>query len=144
MKVLNLVGIADDIKLQSSPLAIFRDSTAAGETIGVSELPKTFEALYDQPAMGIRRTELNERLRDSVQQLGVDVREGWELLRVEENETSVTAFFDGDRSVQGSFLIGCDGIKSSTRSAILRYHNLVEGSPSYTGLTQASRAFGNP
>lgn len=68
----------------------------------------------------------------------IEVREGWELLDIEEKKDSVTAYFNHERVVTASFLIGCDGIKSASRSALLRSKGIAEGLPSYTGLTQVT------
>ena len=70
--------------------------------------------------------------------LDVDVREGWELIDIKEDDDSVTAVFNDGRTVKGSMLIGCDGINSAARAAILRMQGITEGMPTYTGLTQAS------
>lgn len=77
-------------------------------------------------------------LKNALLTQGVDVREGWELSDIKEDEDSVTAYFNGGRSVTGSFLIGCDGIKSASRTILLRMKGISEGPPSYTGLTQVS------
>ena len=55
---------------------------------------------------------------------------------IEEDDDSVTAVFNGGRSVKGSFLVGCDGIKSASRSSLLKMQGQLEGAPGYTGLTQ--------
>lgn len=68
----------------------------------------------------------------------IEVREGWELLDIEEKKDSVTAYFNHERAVTASFLIGCDGIKSASRRALLRSKGIAEGHPSYTGLTQVT------
>lgn len=136
LKVLNLVGLADVVTSESTPLQAFRDATAAGDILGVSDLPSTFAEKYGQPCAGIKRTSINLSLKQMLVDLDVDVREGWELLDIRENDTSVTAVFDGGREVTGSFLVGCDGIKSATRTALLRNKGTHEGHPVYTGLTQ--------
>lgn len=88
--------------------------------------------------MGVKRTELNLMLKNMLTDLGVDVREGWELEDIEEGEKSVTAHFKGHGSVTGSFLIGCDGIKAASRRILLSKRSLSEGLPDFTGLTQVS------
>lgn len=136
LKVLNLVGLADSIKAESTALESFHDETFAGHLLGHSDLPKTFAEKYRQPCIGIRRTWINLALKQMLVDLKVDVREGWELVDIKETENSVTAVFDGGREVTGSFLIGCDGLKSAVRTAILNMKGKKEEPPSYTGLTQ--------
>ena len=136
LKVLNLVGLADVVKAESSVLEALCDATANGEVLGQSGLPSTWAKKYHQPATGIRRTTLNLMLKQMLLNMDVEVREGWELVDIEETDESVTAIFDGGRSVTGSFLIGCDGIKAASRKALLKGQGLSEGLPVYTGLTQ--------
>ncbi|CAI6013759.1 unnamed protein product [Clonostachys chloroleuca] len=138
LKVLNLVGLADTLKAESTPLQELWDASDTGEVLGQSDLPKTFGDRYSQPAVGVRRTTVNLKLKNMLLDIGVDVREGWELVDIQENEDSVTAFFDGGRSVTGSFLIGCDGIRAASRSILLRNQGIAQGAPVYTGLTQTA------
>ena len=137
MKVLDLVGLADAVTTESTPIEAFRDARYDGELLGESDLPSTFSDKYRQPAAGIKRTWLNLALKQMLGELDVDFREGWELVDVREDDQSVTAVFNGGREVKGSFLIGCDGIKSATRAALLKMKGKEERPPTYTGLTQA-------
>lgn len=130
------MGLADAVTAKSTPLQEFRDSTAAGHLLGQSDVPGTFAEKYHQPATGIRRTTLNLMLKQMLLDMDVDVREGWELVDIKEEDDSVTAYFNGGRSVTGSFLIGCDGIKAASRTTLLRNQGVSEGLPVYTGLTQ--------
>lgn len=140
LKVLDLAGVADAVKAESTPITTFWDGTAAGEALAQSDLPSTFADKYRQPATGIRRTTVNLMLKKMLIDMGVEVREGWELVDIKENEDSVTAIFDGGRSVTGSFLVGCDGIKAASRRILLRNLGIAEGAPVYTGLTQVRLA----
>jgi salicylate hydroxylase len=138
LKVLDLVGVAEKVNTESTPIERFIDATASGKPLGSSDLPNTFKNKYRQPLAGIRRTSINLMLKMELLTQDVDIRQGWELLDIKEDEDSVTAYFNGGRSVTGSFLIGCDGIKSASRSTLLRMKGISEGPPSYTGLTQVS------
>lgn len=142
--MLDLVGLANDIKIESTPLEALWDATATGHVLGQSSAPNDFTKKYYQPATGIRRTTLVQMLKDMLLDLDVEVREGWELIDIEETEGSVTAFFNGNRSVTGSFLVGCDGIKSASRRSLLKIPGLSVGSPIYTGLTQVCSPENSP
>lgn len=141
LKVLDLVGLAEAVVSESTPIEAFHDATADGETLGTSDVPSTFAKKYRQPAAGVRRTFLNLKLKQMLIDLEVDVREGWELIDIQEDDDSITAVFDGGRTVKGSMLIGCDGINSAVRAAMLRMQGITEGKPTYTGLTQAGGLF---
>ncbi|KKP00655.1 hypothetical protein THAR02_07244 [Trichoderma harzianum] len=138
LKVFNLIGVADAIKAESLPLTALRDAKASGEILGQSSLPSTFAEKYQQPATGIRRTVLNLLLKQKVLEEGIEVREGWGLVDIQEHEDSVTATFSNGESVTGSFLVGCDGIKSASRTVLQKQKGVEEGAPSFTGLTQTA------
>ncbi|KAL7937342.1 hypothetical protein V8C35DRAFT_179099 [Trichoderma chlorosporum] len=138
LKVFDLVGAADAIKTESLPLTTFWDAKASGEVLGQSDLPSTFADKYGQPATGIRRTSLNLHLKKTALEAGIEVREGWALVDIQEHADSVTATFSNGESVTGSFLVGCDGIKSASRAIILQQKGVVEGAPTFTGLTQTA------
>ena len=70
--------------------------------------------------------------------MDIELREGWKLESIQENDDSVTAIFDGGRTVTGSFLIGCDGIKAASRCAILGMQGIGPGMPTFTGLAQVA------
>ncbi|KAK1245439.1 hypothetical protein MKX08_005068 [Trichoderma sp. CBMAI-0020] len=138
LKVFNMIGVADAIKAESLPLKALWDAKASGEVLGQSDLPSTFADKYQQPAAGIRRTSLNLLLKNKVLEEGIEVREGWGLVDIQEHDDSVTATFSNGESVTGSFLIGCDGIKSAARTILLKQRGVEEGAPSFTGLTQTA------
>ncbi|KAK0705635.1 hypothetical protein B0H67DRAFT_497403 [Lasiosphaeris hirsuta] len=138
MKVLELVGLADAVRAESVPLQGFWEGKATGETLAESDLPTTFVAKYGQPAVGIKRTSLNLMLKDMLLDLGVEVREGWKLTTVTETDADVTASFANGQSVTGSFLIGGDGIKASSRTAMLSLQGIPPSAPNYTGLVQVA------
>jgi salicylate hydroxylase len=138
LKVLDLVGLADDLESNAAPLEGFLDCSGDAEQLGFSDLPKTFKHRYGHPAMGVKRTELNLKLKTILGDLYIDLREGWELQDFEERSDSVTAHFKNGRSETGAFLIGCDGIKSASRRILLAKKGAIEGRPSFTGLTQVS------
>ncbi|KAE8327220.1 FAD/NAD(P)-binding domain-containing protein [Aspergillus sergii] len=70
--------------------------------------------------------------------MDVELREGWKLESIQEHEDSVMAIFDGGRTVTGSFLIGCDGIKAASQSIILKMQGIHTGTPTCTGLAQVA------
>lgn len=139
LKVLGLIpGLLASIRGDSIDLQAFLDTTSDGETLGHSALPIKFEQKYGTPGLGVKRTEVNLKLKKMVEDAGVEVKEGWELEDIRETEHDVTAMFKNGESVTGSFLIGCDGIKAVTRKALLSKNGIQEGIPEFTGLTQVS------
>lgn len=136
--MLDLVGLTTEVERDAQPLEGFLDCTPDGELLGFSDLPKSFKEKYGQHAMGVKRTALNLKLKNMLVNMGVEVREGWELEDIEESANSVTAYFRGGRSVTGCLLIGADGIKAGSRKILLSKQGLAEGLPPFSGLTQVS------
>lgn len=54
-------------------------------------------------------------------------------MRLEQTDTTVRVTFENGVSDFGSFVVGCDGLHSSTRKELFG-----EAKASYTGLTQVS------
>ena len=68
----------------------------------------------------IKRGSLNRALREEAARRGITVEFGKKLASIEADAgRSVVARFEDGSSAAGDFLIGCDGIRSRTRRAIL-------------------------
>ncbi|PYI08385.1 FAD/NAD(P)-binding domain-containing protein [Aspergillus sclerotiicarbonarius CBS 121057] len=138
MKVLNLITPTPTILETHTPPTILWHGTASGHTLGKSPIPRTYKERYSQPAMGIKRTALNLHLKQTLLDNNIPLYEGYNLHDIQEHPSTntVTAYFTNGESLSGSFLIGCDGIKSSTRNILLAKTGVKEGPPTFTGLMQ--------
>ncbi|RAH58892.1 FAD/NAD(P)-binding domain-containing protein [Aspergillus piperis CBS 112811] len=138
MKILNLI-IPNRPLPTITPLQSLWHGTASGKTLGHSTLPSSYVDRYTQPASGIKRSVLNLHLKTILQEHGIPLYEGYQLENIHEHANQVTAYFTNGESVTGSFLIGCDGIKSSTRNILLNHKaGIAEGPPTFTGLIQVA------
>ncbi|XHG01788.1 hypothetical protein AWENTII_005159 [Aspergillus wentii] len=144
VKVLNLLGLAEELQQELPTLTGFWHGDASGNCLGESDVASTFGVKYGQPAVGVPRTKLNLRLKEMLLERGIKVCEGWELTNIEENDTGVKAFFSNGQSIEGSFLIGCDGIKATSRCVLLEKYGVHEGRPHFTGLTQTAGISATP
>ncbi|TLD24364.1 hypothetical protein PspLS_06897 [Pyricularia sp. CBS 133598] len=130
-------GVVEKLRENAPGILELSDRTAAGEILGeVSSFPSEWEKRYGYPAIGVKRTLFAKWVLDAAIEQGIEVRAGWALERIEQDDTSVTAFFNGGRSETGEFLMGCDGLKSKTRRWLLASKGLEDGQPSFTGLAQ--------
>ena len=136
LKVLALVDLADKLSNSTHHLAEFRDQTSSGSILGVSDVPCTFRDRYGRPAAGVKRAALNLQLKQSLADNDIELHEGWKLIGIRESDDEIIADFDGGRSMRGAFLVGCDGIKSASREAMMKIKGISEGVPSFTGLSQ--------
>lgn len=136
LKVLNMVGLADTITKETPNIGELRDQTHSGEDIGVSDFPSKCIKKYGQPACGVRRTTITLLLRDTLLANDIPLHQNWKLVDIDEQDDKVVAISaDGER-VEGSFLIGCDGIKAASRTILLKKKGITEGDSEFTGLTQ--------
>ncbi|KAI6383073.1 hypothetical protein MCOR25_000261 [Pyricularia grisea] len=130
-------GVVEKLRENAPGLVELCDRTAAGEILGeASPFPANWESRYGYPAIGVKRTLFAKWVLDAAIDQGIEVRAGWTLERIEQDDTSVTAFFNEGRSERGEFLIGCDGLKSKTRKWLLATKGLEDGEPRFTGLAQ--------
>ncbi|PWY75681.1 FAD/NAD(P)-binding domain-containing protein [Aspergillus eucalypticola CBS 122712] len=144
MKILNLINPNRPLPI-ITPLQSLWHGTASGKTLGHSTLPSSYVDRYTQPASGIKRSVLNLHLKTTLQEHGIPLYEGYQLENIHEHAHQVTAIFTNGESITGSFLIGCDGIKSSTRKLLLSQKvGIAEGPPTFTGLIQVAGISKNP
>lgn len=135
VRELTELGLADEIAATAIPTSTLSYFSKRGQLIW-SE-PRGQAAGYNWPQFSIHRGELQMILyRAVLDRLGPDaVRTGHHFASFEENASGVQAAFVDRRSgtprgaVEGSILIGCDGIHSSLRAKFVP----DEGPPKWNG-----------
>lgn len=133
---MSTIGLAELVTIAAPHLTEIRDQKSNGEDLGVTYLPMKAIERYGQPLCGVKRTTLNLALKEELENAGIQVHEGWKLKEIIESENGVEAASEDGRSEEGSFLIGCDGLKAVSRSLILAKHGISEEAETYTGLIQ--------
>ena len=118
VRVLASWGLLDALRACAAfPEALHTHSAATGKPLGTLPLGQRAVALYGQPYATIHRADLQALLLAAVrQQSGVVVQTGQRI-------TDVAALRQ-----QTSLLLGCDGIWSAVRKAVLN-----DGPPTFTG-----------
>ncbi|KAF7940140.1 uncharacterized protein EAE98_000267 [Botrytis deweyae] len=138
LKVLNLVGLATTVT-DNAPWGEYSwDKTHTGEVLGGGDLLRSLKEIYGQPACGTKRSTFNLALEKAVVDAGIEFHSGWKLAKIEESETSVAAISEAGERIEGSFLIGCDGIKAASREILLKRKGYNEPEATYTGLIQTN------
>jgi 2-polyprenyl-6-methoxyphenol hydroxylase-like FAD-dependent oxidoreductase len=89
--------------------------------------------MYGAATIQLKRGLLNKQAREAAIEKGIDIQFGKKLADITQHDGMVTAFFNDGTMATADFLIGCDGIHSTTRKSIF------PGAPglSYTGLLSA-------
>src|SRR4029450_4872107 len=99
-----------------------------GKPLG--KVPYGVKSLYGQPAVSLSRSALFEALADGMRAQGVEIHYEKRLIRITEQDETITAHFEDGTSAGGDYLIGADGLHS-----LVREHILPEGpKPEYIGM----------
>jgi len=133
LRVLDSIGLAEPLFTRNIAVPVetvsFRTETNTILKSNIDYVQKTFGF----PFAGVKRSVFLQFLIESVQERGIEVRFNHALTGIVQGEDHVTAIFDNGQSVDGTFLVGCDGLHSQTRK-ILFGPDVAE----YTGLTQTA------
>lgn len=119
MNVLQALGVAEKVAALGAPCTAFRFLNAQGRPIGGFDRSRDAERFGAALTM-VRRGELQDLLLEQAVKRGVQVRLGARLVRVDTSrpDTVVTHFEDGTQE-EGDVLVGCDGLRSTTRALLL-------------------------
>jgi salicylate hydroxylase len=116
-----------DIDSMSSYSTLKEDEGLLGE----NDVPANVRDAFGYPMRGVRRTELLQHLVDTAEILGIPINWDHRLIDIEQSDRGVKAIFANGFTDTGSFLVGCDGLHSVTRTVLFG-----EDPITFLGLTQ--------
>lgn len=128
LKVLDTIGLADIGKACQN----IKDYNSEGEYLGGLDVSYAREQYRFLPIF-VRRGVLLQRLKDEAVRQGVQIHEDWELQEIHDTDNGVVATAKDGRSLTASFLLGCDGLHSTTRKIINAKHGISEPAANSTG-----------
>lgn len=99
--------------------------------LGVSDHPRRQREMNALGSASVQRPVLHKRLTEFAKKLGIPVNFGHKLERLEQAEDSVTVAFANGVLETFSFVVGCDGLHSNTRSCLFG-----DTPADYTGVSQ--------
>jgi 2-polyprenyl-6-methoxyphenol hydroxylase-like FAD-dependent oxidoreductase len=120
MAVLTELGLADRARTAGTPTDGIEFRNHRGRRLGRNP----------EQLLLIKRGTLNRVLRAAVEEQGIAIEFGRRLTGVHDHGRQVTVTFADGSTASGDLLVGCDGIHSATRRAILPQ----APAPRYTGL----------
>lgn len=88
---------------------------------------------YGYHAMRILRADLLQAMLETLNEAGVEVQYGKNLVKISESTHAIEASFDSGDNVTADLLLGCDGIHSQTRTMFVDPDRV----PVYTGIAAA-------
>lgn len=119
-EILRTLGVADEVLGYGTPTTRILFQNHRGKQLGLNPEQTTL----------IKRGLLNKGLRESAIRAGIPVQFGKKLVDVNFGAGHVTAVFEDGTTERGDLLVGCDGIHSRTRRAVLP----DAPRPQYTGV----------
>lgn len=128
MYVLQQLAIASGLVERGVESAELCFENQFGKSLG--RIPNGPALLYATPAVQVARSVLHEALLDELNANGIAIGYSKSINNISETEDQVFAQFEDGSSVEGSILIGADGIHSRTRQIVFP---LLQP-PLYTGL----------
>ncbi|KIJ18643.1 hypothetical protein PAXINDRAFT_167222 [Paxillus involutus ATCC 200175] len=134
LRVLSLIpGLVDKIPGHSPHRQIHCSSLDGSEEILVDEdlSASTMTQLFGFPLIGARRPEFHRLLIETAQQYGIEVVWGHQAVDFEQSDGEVHVKFANETSDTASFVVGCDGLHSDTRTALFGREKA-----DFTGLVQ--------
>jgi 2-polyprenyl-6-methoxyphenol hydroxylase-like FAD-dependent oxidoreductase len=128
MHVLKQLDLAEKLRALGVESAEFCFENQFGKRLAC--IPNGPAALYEVPAIQMRRSDLHQALLSELESADVPIQFGKRLTDLRQDAKGVTARFDDGSEERGSILIGADGIHSRTRQILFP----EAAPPSYTGL----------
>ncbi len=126
--VLKTLGLDDQVSSQGSPIPNMVIWSGKGKRLG--EVRNGAREEVGTPSINILRSRLHQVLREEAGRQGIKIAFGKKLQGLSTSDQGVVATFADGTTAEGSFLVGCDGVYSRTRSLI----NPEAPTPQYTGL----------
>lgn len=94
--------------------------------------PQLMREKFGFPMIGVRRAEFHKVLIDAAEKHGIEIKWGHQAIQFEQSENAVEVIFANGVKDTASFVVGCDGLHSNTRTALFGKEDRAD----FTGLVQ--------
>ena len=116
IRILKLLEIYDKLQVDDNFKMLFYSGN--GKFLSTLNYGSEIKKQNQDGAILVKRKLLSQTLIDKAKFHGIKINFGKELVKIEESENKITAFFEDRTTTEGDFLIGCDGLHSKTRTII--------------------------
>ncbi|OJA17467.1 hypothetical protein AZE42_03904, partial [Rhizopogon vesiculosus] len=93
--------------------------------------PHSMRERFGFPMIGVRRSEFQKLLIDTAENHGIEIKWGHQAIEFDQSEDAVEVTFANGVKGTASFVVGCDGLHSNTRTALFGKEKAE-----FTGLAQ--------
>lgn len=134
LRVLSLIPeLVEQIPGKSPERLIYCSSLDGEEEILVDTVvsPQSVRERFGFPMIGVRRAEFHKLLIDTAEKHGIEIKWGHQAIQFEQSENAVEVVFANGVKDTASFVVGCDGLHSNTRTALFGKEKA-----DFTGLAQ--------
>lgn len=135
MQVLAKVpGLIECVRAAGCEIELWQSYSTVKEDeglLGTSDHPQRLKEKDGFGTIAIRRPLMQMKIVEMAKKAGVRILWGHKLETIEQGEDSVTVTFANGAKEAFSFVVGCDGLHSNTRTCLFG-----EQPASYTGLSQ--------
>jgi len=118
MSVLEALGVADAVCDAGSICLGLDFLDARGRVVGRIDTGAAVER-YGSPLVLVRREDLHQTLLEVAERAGVTLHFRRRLRHIEPSEDGARALFDDGSEIVADLIVGCDGIRSTTRALVL-------------------------
>ena len=144
--VLFQLGIKDKIlNIADKPNTIELKTYKRGFTISKQNLNSDSERLFGYPYLQMQRKEIINILIEEINDIDPNIiRTNHSFENFTENDQSVLAHFNNQKSFEGSIIVGCDGINSTVKKIMLpESKNKFSGIIAWRGLVDMKKLSSN-
>ena len=117
INILKMLDVYNNIQVDDSAKILFYNHT--GKNIFKMNFGGWMREKFGSGMIIIRRENLIQEMTQKVISNGTSVEFGKRLAEIKETDEKVIAHFEDGTCAEGDFLIGCDGLRSKTRTAII-------------------------
>jgi 2-polyprenyl-6-methoxyphenol hydroxylase-like FAD-dependent oxidoreductase len=119
MRVLEEAGLADEMIRRGSICESIEFFSQPG--VPLASVNRDMARRFGRPAVNMRRSTLNEAILAKAKREGINVVFNKRLVRIEDRaDRPVAVQFEDGSSAEGDFVIGADGVHSTTRGHVIR------------------------
>ena len=129
------------ISLASKPISLELRTHKKGIIVAKQNLNNSSEKFYNYPFLQMQRNDLIDTLKGAINKINPNIIfTDYSFENFSEKNGSVLVHFNNQKSVEGSLLVGCDGINSSVRKIMLpTSENKFSGIIAWRGLVDMKK-----